>query len=173
MAERLAAGALTLGEAFAFMSGLYFRGKLAYARAFGCCPHGGPATFVITPTRGLQSPELIVSTALLEEFASLDVGKGGARYWAPLERDARRVATDLGLDTPVVLLGSIATDKYVNVLAEAFGERLACPVAFVGRGDMSRGALLLRSAASGVELDYMPLSSASVRRGRRAPSVNA
>ena len=39
------------------MSGLYFRGKLAYATAFA--DRGRPSTFVITPTRGLQPPDLI------------------------------------------------------------------------------------------------------------------
>src|SRR3954453_5322588 len=38
----------TLGEVFAFLSGLYFRGKLAYANAFAA-----GAAFVITPNRGL------------------------------------------------------------------------------------------------------------------------
>jgi len=46
---RGAAGA-PLGEVFAFLSGLYFRGKLAYSRAFG---HGR----VITSARGLLSPD--------------------------------------------------------------------------------------------------------------------
>ena len=40
LAAKLNAGTLTLGEAFTFMSGLYFRGKMAYARAFG---RGAPA----------------------------------------------------------------------------------------------------------------------------------
>jgi hypothetical protein len=173
MAARLSAGALTLGEAFAFMSGLYFRGKLTYATAFGRGPNGGPGALVITPTRGLQPPGLIVTPAMLLEFASLDVDAGSERYRVPLERDAERVAAELGTETSVILLGSIASDKYVRVLASAFGERLACPVDFIGRGDMSRGALLLRSAASGVELEYMPLSAASVRRGRRPPSLKA
>jgi hypothetical protein len=170
MATRLADGVLTLGEAFAFMSGLYFRGKLAYARAFGA---GEPAssTWVITPTRGLQPPDLVVSRALIEEFASLDVASGNDRYRVPLERDARRLGARIAPVSEVVLLGSIATDKYVSVLAEIFEERLVCPSAFVGRGDMSRGALLLRSAASGAELEYMRLSPTVVRRGRRAPGV--
>ena len=58
-----------------------------------------------------------------------------------------------------MLLGSIASDKYLDVLAPALGGRLHYPPAFIGRGDMSRGGLLLRSAASGVELDYAPLSA--------------
>ena len=71
-----------------------------------------------------------------------------------------------------MLLGSIATDKYLDVLAPALGERLHYPPAFVGRGDMSRGGLLLRSAASGVELDYAPLTVRSLRRGSRPPKLD-
>jgi len=71
----------------------------------------------------------------------------------------------------VVLLGSIASDKYVDVLAPALGERLHYPPSFVGRGDMSRGGLLLRSAAAGVELDYLPLTALSTRRGTRPPKL--
>ncbi|MCA1585455.1 MAG: hypothetical protein LC791_12060 [Acidobacteria bacterium] len=172
MAGRLASGALTLADAFAFMSGLYFRGKLAYAHAFTASESASWAR-VITPTRGLQPLDLIVSPALIEEFASVDVASGGERFQGPLERDAWEVASRLGPCDRVVLLGSIATDKYVAILSRVFAHRLVCPSAFVGRGDMSRGALLLRSAAARTELEYMPLSSAVVRRGRRAPSINA
>ncbi len=46
-----------------------------------------------------------------------------------------------------------------------FGERLAYPLDFAGRGDMSRGALLLRCVAAGSELAYAPTSTV-VRRAR-------
>jgi hypothetical protein len=69
-----------------------------------------------------------------------------------------------------VLLGSIATGKYVDVLLEVIGERLLFPTDFVGRGDMSRGALLLRAARDGKELIYEPVAGA-IRRGRRARKV--
>jgi hypothetical protein len=65
-----------------------------------------------------------------------------------------------------VLLGSVASDKYVQILHEAFGDRLVFPQAFVGRGDMSRGGLLLRAVDAGEELDYVPVMT-SVRRGSR------
>src|SRR6267378_3086112 len=38
---------------FTFLSGLYFRGKIAYANAFARPVRGIPGIFVITPTRGL------------------------------------------------------------------------------------------------------------------------
>jgi hypothetical protein len=167
LALRLRAGTLTLGEAFSFMSGLYFRGKLTYARAFA----GDAASYVITPTRGLQRPDLFVSVDLLHEFAATDIAAADARYRAPLERDLAALTAELSQSARVVLLGSIATDKYVDVLAPALGQRLHYPVSFVGRGDMSRGGLLLRSAASGEELEYVTLDMAAIRRGCRPPKL--
>lgn len=171
MARRLRAGELTLGEAFAFMSRLYFRGKLAYARAVVARRGAAAAALVITPTRGLVSPNATASVALLEEFAATDIAAGEARYRAPLERDLAALAVRLTRDAQVVLLGSIASDKYVEALVPALGDRLHYPPAFVGRGDMSRGGLLLRSAAAAIELDYVPLSAASPRRGTRPPTL--
>ena len=171
VAERLRAGTLTLGEAFSFMSALYFRGKLTYARAFAGDDGVGPTSYVITPTRGLQPPDLLVSTALLEEFASTDIAAGGIAYRGPLDRDLERLALRLSGTTRVVLLGSIASDKYVDALTLALGDRLHFPASFVGRGDMSRGGLLLRSAAAGLELEYVRLDAAVSRRGTRPPKL--
>jgi hypothetical protein len=174
LAVRLRAGQLTLGEAFAFMSGLYFRGKLAYARAFSAHAPDDPApVLVITPTRGLQPPEALVTPELLREFASVDVDAGDARYRAPLERDVSALAARLTPSIPVILLGSIATGKYVDVLAAVLGARLHFPPSFVGRGDMSRGGLLLRSARAAVELEYAVLVPGTVRRGPRPPKLGS
>jgi hypothetical protein len=171
LAQRLDAGTLSLGEAFTFMSGLYFRGKIAYARAFGRRADGGHATCVITPTRGLQSPDLPITRALVEEFAAVDVAHDEPRYFEPLVADARALATALPDEARVVLLGSVATSKYVEVLADALGVRLHFPSDFIGRGDMSRGALMLQRAASGVELDYIVATTTTVRRGPRPPRL--
>jgi hypothetical protein len=172
VAERCRAGTLTLGEAFSFMSGLYFRGKLAYACAFGR-PHGAveSASFVITPTRGLQAPAMPVTTALVREFASLDVSAENRRYRVPLERDAEALAAQLPPDARVVFLGSLATDKYVDPLAGILGSRLYYPPAFVGRGDMSRGGLLLRSVTARTELEYAVFHPGVRRHGRRPPRL--
>ena len=70
----------------------------------------------------------------------------------------------------MVLLGSVASPKYVDVLTAIFGERLRFPIAFVGRGDMSRGGLLLRHARDGVELEYVAVLGASVH-GARPPKL--
>jgi hypothetical protein len=72
----------------------------------------------------------------------------------------------------VVLLGSVARGKYVDVLLPIFGDRLRFPIEFVGRGDMSRGGLLLRAAASGVELVYHSLTVGVRPRGPRPPKLD-
>ena len=154
-----------LGEVFSFLSGLYFRGKLAYARAFAAPPPGAPGVLVITPDAGLRPPEVPLTAAGLRAAARVDIGVDSRRYRRPLERDARALAAALPPETEIVLLGSIATDKYLLPLGAVFGERLTYPLDFAGRGDMSRGALLLRCVAAGSELTYAPASTV-VRRGR-------
>lgn len=64
---------------------------------------------------------------------------------------------------------SIATPKYVEPLVEVLGERLLFPSEFVGRGEMSRGGLMLRCVKSGKQLTYIPAAMA-VRHGARPPS---
>lgn len=172
IAVRLQTGALTLGEAFSFLSGLYFRGKLTYARRFARARSDDVATLVITPSRGLMPADTIIDAALLREFAAAEVSENNVGYRRPLERDATRLAARIGTRTPVVLLGSIATGKYVDLLAPIFGNRLRYPPAFIGRGDMSRGGLLLRHAAAGHELDYEPLEHGIRPRGPRPPKLD-
>jgi hypothetical protein len=55
-------------------------------------------------------------------------------------------------------------------LLAVLGERLHFPAEFVGRGDMSRGGLLLRAVRAGVELAYLPVAGA-VRHGARPPRL--
>ena len=69
-----------------------------------------------------------------------------------------------------MLLGSVASPKYTDILTGIFGSRLRFPLAFVGRGDMSRGGLLLRRAQEGTELDYVPIAGA-VLHGARPPKL--
>lgn len=161
---RSAAGA-PLGEVFAFLSGLYFRGKLAYATRFA-----PGAVFVITPTAGLLPPETPLRREDLRRFASVPVSASEPAYRRPLVRDLRRLARAASDEARIVLLGSIATDKYCGPLLEVFGPRLLFPPDFVGRGDMSRGGLMLRAARAGVELGYGPVDGA-VRRGTRPPRL--
>jgi hypothetical protein len=153
-----------IGEVFAFLSGLYFRGKLGYARAFA------PASsFVITANDGLYPIDRHVTVASLRAFAEVDIRHDDDRFVLPVARDAERLADDFP-GSEVVLLGSIASKKYVEVLAQVFGERLVFPAEFVGRGDMSRGGLLLRAARADQELEYVPVIGAQ-RRGKRPPKL--
>ena len=70
-----------------------------------------------------------------------------------------------------MLLGSVATAKYLEPIADVLGDRLFFPRDFIGRGDMSRGALLLQRVDANHELDYVPFATGIVRRGPRAPGV--
>ncbi|HJQ84933.1 MAG TPA: hypothetical protein VKA21_12700, partial [Candidatus Binatia bacterium] len=159
-----------LGDVFSFLSGLYFRGKLAYARAFARPPRRLPGVFVITTSRGLVLPEQPATIADLREFAAVDLHAANARYRAPLTRDAAWLAERIGPRAEIVLLGSVASGKYIDVLGETFGARLRFPGAFVGRGDMSRGGLMLRCVREGRELDYVGVAG-SERHGPRPPRL--
>jgi hypothetical protein len=156
----------TLGEVFSFMSGLYFRGKLAYARAFA-----DPARIlVVTPSEGLQRADRLVDVACLLQYASVDIHHADPRYREPLERDLRMLRQILPPGAEVVLLGSVASDKYVVPMLDVLGSQLVFPRDFVGRGDMSRGGLMLRSAAAGQELPYVAVAGA-LRHGPRPPRL--
>jgi hypothetical protein len=164
-----------LGEVFSFMSGLYFRGKLTYARRFARPaepdnPIVGSGIQVITANAGLRSPDTLVTRAAVKAFGQGDIDANNASYRRPLEASARALLAEIGPECDVVLLGSIASPKYVDILTAIFGSRLQFPVAFVGRGDMSRGGLLLRHASDGVELDYVPVLGA-LRHGTRPPKL--
>ena len=159
-----------LGEVFSFLSSLYFRGKLTYARSFADQSHGAAPALVITADRGLMSPDDHVRRDDLLAFSRVDIAGGDERYLTPLRRDVTALARAIDDSTFVVLLGSVATGKYVDTLLDTFGDRLVFPPAFVGRGDMSRGGLLLRHAREGRELDYVPVTGA-VRHGQRPPKL--
>ena len=171
LAQRLAAGdAVTLEEAFSFLSGLYFRGKLAYARRFARPPAGVLGVQVITTNRGLLPADTPVTVEELRALAAGAIRPEDPAYHEPVRRDLAAIDALAGLGTSpppeIVLLGSVATGKYVDVLLGVVGERLLFPTDFVGRGDMSRGALLLRAARAEQELTYAPVAT-SVRRVKR------
>jgi hypothetical protein len=157
---------LLLGEAFAFMSGLYFRGKLAYARAFAQAPDGQPAVLIITSNRGLVSADALVSAEELRAYSAVPIDAEDARYSQPLIRDAAALAASCATNCSIVLLGSVASGKYVDHLLPIFGQRLHFPQEFIGRGDLSRGGLLLRSAAANRILTHVPVGG-TLRRSHR------
>ena len=170
LALRLRLEGAPLGEAFAFISGLYFRGKLAYAQAFAAPPPDVPGAFVITSGLGLVPPETVVTLDHLRQIAAVPIDAGEPRYREPLERSCRILVEVAGDDCDFVLLGSVATVKYLAPMVGVFGDRLLFPEEFIGRGDMSRGGLMLRCARSGQELTYDPLGLAT-RHGPRPPKL--
>jgi hypothetical protein len=164
-----------LGDIFSFVSGLYFRGKLAYARRFASPPDpsdtvSGGGILVITPNAGLRTPETPVTLISFRAFAEASIDIANASYRDPVERAATALRDAIGDECQVVLLGSIASGKYVEVLQPVFGDNLVFPPAFIGRGDMSRGGLMLRCVADGNELEYVPVAGA-IRRGKRPPKL--
>lgn len=170
LAQRIRNGGAPLGEIFSFLSGLYFRGKLTYANHFAR-PHGGvPAVWIITSSDGLVPATRVVNAAELKSYGKVDIDPSEARYLRSLQASAGALAQKLSLDGELVLLGSVGTSKYVEPLIEIFSERLKFPVEFVGRGDMSRGGLLLRCAEADAELEYACLLGA-VRHGKRPPKL--
>lgn len=159
-----------VAEVFTFLSGLYFRGKSAYAHAFARPPEGLPGVLVITAGEGLLPSQEPTTVARMRKWARVSIDAADPRYRRPLARDAQRIADLTGPEAEFVLLGSIATGKYVDVLLRAFGTRLLFPREFVGRGDMSRGGLMLRSVRESRELEYVAVAGA-VRHGSRPPKL--
>jgi hypothetical protein len=159
-------GGAPLSEVFTFLSGLYFRGKVAYARAFSSPPPGLPGALVITPGHGLRRPEEAITLPFLRNLASVPIDPAEPHYRRPLVRDARRLAAAAGPECLFILLGSIATGKYLDLLTGVLGDRVRFPAEFVGRGDMSRGGLMLRCVDERRPLRYVMLDPEG-RHGRR------
>jgi hypothetical protein len=153
-----------LAKTFSFVSGLYFRGKAEYARRFGRALAGGSSALVMTAGGGLCSLDETITKARLEAWQRVAVSECNPHFTAPLQRHACELLDVHGPSARFVLLGSVATRKYVSPLLEVFGASLLYPRRFAGLGDMSRGSLLLRAAADGVELDYEPLMAAAHAR---------
>jgi hypothetical protein len=165
LARRLREEGVPLGDVFSFLSGLYFRGKLEYARAFAHAPgdeSGG--VYIITMTDGLVSPDTRVSSKDLERYARCEDGVAAAV--SMVDATARALSQRIGSLAEVVLLGSVGTGKYTDVLAPIFGERLLFPRDVLHIGQLARGALLLQRAREGKELEYVPVTEI-VRAGRR------
>jgi hypothetical protein len=171
LVQRIRRQGAPLGEVFSFISSLYFRGKLAYAQGFSNPPAGLAGTLILTSSRGLLPPETVVTLDDLREMSAVPIQPRDARYREPLCRDANALAGRLPAGSKVVLLGSIASRKYIDPLLDVFGAILLFPQEFVGRGDMSRGGLMLRCAEAHRELEYVPVDSA-VRRGPRPAKLS-
>jgi hypothetical protein len=160
----------TIADVFSFLSGLYFRGKMAYARRFANPPPNVPGELVITTNSGLIPADTFVTLKQLQKMGGVDISCDDRRYRAPLTKTSKLLLEHIGDDCDVVLLGSVASGKYVDILIKIFKDRLLFPIDFVGRGDMSRGGLMLRCVDEGRELSYAPVTGA-VRHGQRPPKL--
>jgi hypothetical protein len=158
---------VAIADAFAFMSALYFRGKIAYARHFAVpSPNvDGNGIYIIAPGFGLVGPDWRIDARRMKTLRRTDVDLSARNYVRPLREQARALATALESDAEVILLGSVATGKYVDVLWPVFGARLRFPSVFAGLGDMSRGGLMLRAVRENRELDYVSLDAPRRRTG--------
>lgn len=166
LARQLRQQGAPLGDVYRHISSLYFRGKLAYAEKFQNPPSGAGGIYIITACSGLMSPAAMITLRDLESISAAPVDASNPLYREPLDRDLSHLRANISTDTTIILLGSVASPKYVEPLLATFGDRLFFPKEFAGRGDMSRGGLLLRSAASGTELHYVPVGT-SARTGSR------
>jgi hypothetical protein len=171
LAIRLRSGqGAALGEVFSFLSGLYFRGKLAYARRFARPPEQCPGALVITTNRGLLPADTRITLDDLRQMGGIDIDPSDPRYRTPLSQSLSDLRCRAGGSFHAVLLGSVATGKYVDILLSELGDQLHFPLDFVGRGDMSRGGLMLRCVEESRELVYAPIEGAT-RNGQRPPRL--
>jgi hypothetical protein len=170
LAVRMRDSGVTLGEVFSYISSLYFRGKLSYAERFATKFSEVPGIHIITPASGLLPPHILVNLEQFQLITTGSVDENHLPYRQALERDAKKLFESLESDVEVALLGSIATSKYVEPLLQIFGRRLVFPEEFVGRGDMSRGGLLLRCVRAGTALNFIPVLGAT-HHGSRPPKL--
>lgn len=156
-----------IADAFAFMSALYFRGKIAYARRFAQpSPRvPGDGIFVITSGYGLVPPDWRLTPERMKRMQKIDVDLSAHSYTRPLRDHAELLARALEPEAEVVLLGSVATGKYVDVLRPILREHLRFPSLFAGLGDMARGGLMLRAVRANKELEYTTLDAPRHRTG--------
>jgi hypothetical protein len=158
LALRLRDSGATLGEVYRFISSLYFRGKLDYAQRFQSAPHGVAGVQIITGA-GLMLPETVITLSDLRRISATSIDAKNSDYRLSLDSDLLRLRERVSDETEIILLGSIATSKYITPIREVFGKRLLFPRAFLGLGDMSRGSILLRYCAQGEELEYRPVET--------------
>jgi hypothetical protein len=167
LARRLRSEGATVGDVFTFVSGLYFRGKRAYAERFGHAP-GRPGAYVMTAGGGLCTLDERVSLGRLEGWRHTSVSEHNPHFTAPLVRQVCELAHTLEPEARFVLLGSVASRKYVAPLVEALGPRLLFPARLAGLGDMSRGSLLLRCVSANEELEYASIQAPLTKGSRSA-----
>jgi hypothetical protein len=90
----------------------------------------------------------------LRDMACVPIDVDEPRYRGPMERDAQRLADAIGAQGEVVLLGSIATPKYVDVLRAILGPRLRFPrgIRWARGHEPRRADAAARASARGADL---------------------
>ena len=108
MQYRTEAG-VEVADAFAFMSALYFRGKIAYARQFAVPSAliGGNGIFVITSGYGLVPPDWRLTEERMKRMRRIDIDADARNYTKPLREHAQLIAVKDYLDS----------DEYVEYVA--------------------------------------------------------
>lgn len=155
LAKSLRGSGVPLSEVFSFVSSLYFRGKVSYAQTFARPPVDCAGIFIITPTIGLVPHDTLIRMSTLRGFSRGAINVKNRRYCSSLQCSSKQLVSEIGSECEVVLLGSIASGKYLTLLSPIFARRLRVPAEFIGRGDMSRGGLLLRCVNDNRELTYI------------------
>jgi hypothetical protein len=156
LALRLRQTGARLGDVYRNISSLYFRGKLEYAQRFRNPPHPAAGVQIITGV-GLMLPETLVRFDEFRQLSAISIDARNERYRQPLVADLMRLRETVGVHVDIILLGSIATSKYIDPIESVFGEHVLVPRDFVGCGDMRRGSLLLQCCMQGTELEYVPV----------------
>src|SRR5256885_372548 len=114
-----------IGDVFAFLSGLYFRGKLTYARAFGNPPprSGLSGAYVITTNRGLLPADTHVTGDELRAMATGAIDAEDENYRRPLIESAPPMHAPPARHAQVRigLLRSVATGQNDDIRQERFG----------------------------------------------------
>jgi len=128
--------------------------------------------YIITGA-GLMLPETVVTLDDLRRVSAIPIDAENSDYRLPLDRDLLRLRELAGHETDVILLGSIATSKYLSPLLAVFGGRLLFPEVFLGRGDMSRGSLLLQCCSTASPLRYLQAAELVIGRKRALEEFSA
>src|ERR1700687_5976686 len=123
LAARLRGLGAPLGDVYRSISSLYFRGKLDYAERFQNPPRGIAGIQIITGA-GLMLPETVVTLSELRRISSTSIDAKNSQYRLPLDSALLRLREMVGNQTDIILLGSVATSKYITPITEVFRERL-------------------------------------------------
>ena len=165
-----------LGDVFTFVSGLYFRGKLAYARRFASPPEPrirrrlGRARH--HAERRAPQPETPVTRRRAARLRRRRRRSRPTRATGGRSSGARaRWLREIGADCEVVLLGSIASPKYVDVLLDDLRRAPAVPDRFRRpRRHEPRRPAAAQARARASSSTYAPMAGA-VRHGARPPKL--